>query len=61
MPTVVVGVDKYRIPHRTPPDGPASLAAREDSELHIVGAYDASTSNYAPGWSSAGGRRGDRR
>ncbi|GAB11263.1 putative Usp family protein [Gordonia araii NBRC 100433] len=48
MSTVVVGVDNTDTSlHAT--RWAASLAAREESELHIVGAYDASTSNYAPG------------
>jgi nucleotide-binding universal stress UspA family protein len=48
MPTVVVGVDNTDTSLHAA-RWAASLAAREDSELHIVGAYDASTSNYAPG------------
>ncbi|QKT06473.1 universal stress protein [Gordonia sp. X0973] len=48
MPTVVVGVDKTETSLHAA-RWAASLAAREESELHIVGAYDASTSNYAPG------------
>ncbi len=48
MPTVVVGVDNTETSLHAA-RWAASLAAREDSELHIVGAYDASTSNYAPG------------
>ncbi|MFT3899259.1 MAG: universal stress protein [Gordonia sp. (in: high G+C Gram-positive bacteria)] len=48
MPTVVVGVDNTDTSLHAA-RWAASLAAREESELHIVGAYDASTSNYAPG------------
>ncbi|GED97023.1 universal stress protein [Gordonia crocea] len=48
MPTIVVGVDSTETSLHAA-RWAASLAAREESELHIVGAYDASTSNYAPG------------
>ncbi|MFT4200710.1 universal stress protein [Gordonia sp. (in: high G+C Gram-positive bacteria)] len=48
MPTVVVGVDNTDTSLHAA-RWAAALAAREESELHIVGAYDASTSNYAPG------------
>ncbi|GAA3022148.1 universal stress protein [Gordonia defluvii] len=48
MPTVVVGVDSTETSLHAA-RWAASLAAREESELHIVGAYDASTSDYAPG------------